>query len=370
MPQKKQDDKQEKDEVVLTEWQKRNLEFLKRKKARKEEEEKKLQDRKKAFHKESSKKQELEEQTKKEPSKKDKPPQKEKKKKEKKVASPKVKALKKASPVLILASLVMLASIFLISSFSKQGGVIVSGNAHSLSEKLLESSGIKKTDYISSLYLNHASYEANVKASSPWVKSAKLTYQFPNRFELKIKEYDVLAYTQTASGYQPVLETGARAEEINASELPKVYLIINLTDEAAIQKLNKSLSKMDKSLVKEIKTINSADSKSTSDLLSLEMQDGNTVRVPLSEIETKLPYYDKIKKTLQGTTIVDMEVGIYTTTADIEAQPAPETSESSETTNSTEQSSTETSSESVLSTETDQTATEAATTTETGAETN
>lgn len=363
MTKKKKDDKQEKEEVVLTEWQKRNIEFLKRKKAQKEEAEEKLRERKERFHRANlEEKEEGRGKSPKTAPEEEKTPKKPKKKKR---PSKKIKALKKSSPVLIVASLVMLVSLFLISPFSKQGGVTVTGNSHVLTEELLQSSGIKKTDYISSLYINHASYEAKIKASSPWVKSARLTYQFPNRFELRIKEYDVLAYTQTDSGYQPILETGARVEAINASELPEKYLVINLSDEAAIQKLNVSLSKLDKNLVKEIKTINSADSKSTTDLLSLEMHDGHMVRVPLSEIETKLPYYDKIKKTLQDATIVDMEVGIYTTTADIEAQPAPETSESSETTVSTEQSN----GESASAAESTESSTGSATSTETSDET-
>ena len=70
---------------------------------------------------------------------------------------------------------------------------------------------------------------------------------------------------------------------------------------------------MDKALISEIKVITLADSKTTPDLLNLEMQDGNTVRVPLSQIDKKLPYYDKIKGSLKDNKIVDMEVGIFAT---------------------------------------------------------
>ena len=52
------------------------------------------------------------------------------------------------------------------------------------------------------------------------------------------------------------------------------------------------------------------------------MHDGNVVRVPLSELAKKLPYYLKIKDSLPENSIVDMEVGIYATSESIEASVA------------------------------------------------
>ena len=90
------------------------------------------------------------------------------------------------------------------------------------------------------------------------------------------------------------------------------------------KKLIKAFSKLDKDLVSQIQIVSSANSSTTADLLLLEMHDGNTVRVPLSEIVEKLPYYTKIKGNLTETSIVDMEVGIYTTTETIESEAAAE----------------------------------------------
>ncbi|MFQ7524821.1 MAG: cell division protein FtsQ, partial [Streptococcus salivarius] len=59
--------------------------------------------------------------------------------------------------------------------------------------------------------------------------------------------------------------------------------------------------------------------KATSDLLTIELYDGNSIRVPLSQLTVKLPYYEKIKSQLSDGSIVDMEVGLYTTTPEVES---------------------------------------------------
>ena len=92
------------------------------------------------------------------------------------------------------------------------------------------------------------------------------------------------------------------------------------------------------------------------------MQDGNLVRVPLSEFDSKFPYYEKIKGKLQETSIVDMEVGIYTTTAAIEEEVAADKAKAKE--KATEEATSSTEGDSQTTTATEDTSTEEATTQE------
>ncbi|MFX3770132.1 cell division protein FtsQ, partial [Streptococcus suis] len=69
--------------------------------------------------------------------------------------------------------------------------------------------------------------------------------------------------------------------------------------------------KIDTGIRSAIQTINLTPSKETADLLTLNIADGNTVLVPLSEISQKLPYYTKIAAEVTVPTKIDMEVGIY-----------------------------------------------------------
>ena len=48
-------------------------------------------------------------------------------------------------------------------------------------------------DYTIKLLLDKAKYEEQIK-SNYWVESAQLVYQFPTKFTIKVKEYDIVAY--------------------------------------------------------------------------------------------------------------------------------------------------------------------------------
>lgn len=387
---KKESKTQNDEKLALTEWQKRNIEFLKKKEAEEaekkkrqeklrlertphvkkeddDEEEKDFQSEKKAdkatTNGDADEQEIVSKKEKKQKVKQAKKARKEKKKKEKKELTPLQKERRRAYPVLIVAGAVLLISLFLVTPISKQKTVTVSGTSTTTSDAVLTASGIKSSDYFFSLIFNDSAYEKSILKNDKMVKEAKIVYHFPNKFTIKVKEYDIVAYAQTDDGYQPILENGTHLDVVGASELPDTFLTINLSSESDIQKLIKAFSKLDKDLVSQIQIVSSANSSTTADLLLLEMHDGNTVRVPLSEIVEKLPYYTKIKGNLTEASIVDMEVGIYTTTETIESEAAAEkesaSSESSD--ENTESSDTESTTESSEETQTESSDTEVST---------
>lgn len=337
--QKSQKDKSEK-KSVMTEWQKRNIEFLKKKEAEKVEKKKRQEKLRlerthkkeeateedkadsKADKKLTAEEKKKAKEAKKEEAKKAKEAKKLQKLEAKKEKTPLQKAIHHALPVLITSGLVLLISIFLVTPFSKKKVVSVSGVSVASQDEVIKDSGIKASDYVFSMIFHHSTYEKNIISKNKLVKSASLKYRFPNKFDIAVKEYNIVAYAQTDDGYQPILENGTRLNVVGASELPDSFLTINLSSEKDIKTLIKAFSKLDKDLVNQIQIISSADSSTTSDLLKLEMHDGNVVRVPLSEITKKLPYYLKIKDGLPENSIVDMEVGIFATSESIEASVA------------------------------------------------
>lgn len=336
-PKKSQKAKSEK-KSALTEWQKRNIEFLKKKEAEKAEKKKRQEKlrlernpkatdtdtkaekvEEKALTAEEKKKAK---EAKKEEARKAKEAKKLQKLEVKKEKTPLQKAIHHALPVIITATVILLISIFLVTPFSKKKIITVTGTSTVNQEEVIRDSGIKTSNYLFSLIFRHSIYEKNILSKNKMVKSAKFTYRFPNKLNINVKEYSIIAYAQTDDGYQPILENGTRIGLVGASELPDSFLTINLSSEKDIQKLVKAFSKLDKDLVNQIQIVSSADSATTSDLLKLEMHDGNVVRVPLSEVAKKLPYYLKIKDSLPENSIVDMEVGIYATSESIEASVA------------------------------------------------
>lgn len=344
-PKKSQKAKSEK-KSALTEWQKRNIEFLKKKEAEKAEKKKRQEklrlERKPKATDTDTKAEKVEEkaltaeekkkakEAKKEEARKAKEAKEAKKEEAKKLQkleakkekTPLQKAIHHALPVIITATVILLISIFLVTPFSKKKIITVTGTSTVNQEEVIRDSGIKTSNYLFSLIFRHSIYEKNIISKNKMVKSAKFTYRFPNKLNINVKEYSIIAYAQTDDGYQPILENGTRIGLVGASELPDSFLTINLSSEKDIQKLVKAFSKLDKDLVNQIQIVSSADSATTSDLLKLEMHDGNVVRVPLSEVAKKLPYYLKIKDSLPENSIVDMEVGIYATSESIEASVA------------------------------------------------
>lgn len=323
---------------ALTEWQKRNIEFLKKKEAEKAEKKKRQEklrlERKPKATDTDTKAEKVEEkaltaeekkkakEVKKEEARKAKETKKLQKLEAKKEKTPLQKAIHHALPVIITATVILLISIFLVTPFSKKKIITVTGTSTVNQEEVIRDSGIKTSNYLFSLIFRHSIYEKNIISKNKMVKSAKFTYRFPNKLNINVKEYSIIAYAQTDDGYQPILENGTRIGLVGASELPDSFLTINLSSEKDIQKLVKAFSKLDKDLVNQIQIVSSADSATTSDLLKLEMHDGNVVRIPLSEVAKKLPYYLKIKDSLPENSIVDMEVGIYATSESIEASVA------------------------------------------------
>ena len=336
-PKKSQKAKSEK-KSALTEWQKRNIEFLKKKEAEKAEKKKRQEklrlERKPKATDTDTEAEKVEEKTlsaeekkkakeaKKEEARKAKEAKKLQKLEAKKEKTPLQKAIHHALPVIITSAVILLISIFLVTPFSKKKIITVTGTSTVSQEEVIRDSGIKPSNYPFLLIFHHSTYEKNIISKNKMVKSAKFTYRFPNKLNIDIKEYSIIAYAQTDDGYQPILENGTRIGLIGASELPESFLTINLSSEKDIQKLVKAFSKLDRDLVNQIQIVSSADSATTSDLLKLEMHDGNVVRVPLSELAKKLPYYLKIKDSLPENSIVDMEVGIYATSESIEASVA------------------------------------------------
>lgn len=336
-PKKSQKAKSEK-KSALTEWQKRNIEFLKKKEGEKAEKKKRQEklrlERKPKATDTDTEAEKVEEKTlsaeekkkakeaKKEEARKAKEAKKLQKLEAKKEKTPLQKAIHHALPVIITSAVILLISIFLVTPFSKKKIITVTGTSTVSQEEVIRDSGIKPSNYPFLLIFHHSTYEKNIISKNKMVKSAKFTYRFPNKLNIDIKEYSIIAYAQTDDGYQPILENGTRIGLVGASELPESFLTINLSSEKDIQKLVKAFSKLDRDLVNQIQIVSSADSATTSDLLKLEMHDGNVVRVPLSELAKKLPYYLKIKDSLPENSIVDMEVGIYATSESIEASVA------------------------------------------------
>lgn len=320
----------------LSEWQKRNQEYLKKKAeeeaALAEEKEKEKQARKEANSKllEESKKSSSESDEEasspsKEPSEKEEKFQKddpkvkeEKKKKEKpeKPAKPKIAPVHiwRAVSILVPSVLVLLLSVYLLTPLSTIKNIDVKGNSNTQADDIKQASGIQDSDYTLALLLDKETYAERIK-SNHWIESAKIDYQFPTNFTIEVKEFDIVGYYVSGEEYYPILSSGTvESTPVNRLNLPETYLTVTFNDEQQVKELITGLSTISEDIKSQIQKIELAPSKATADLLKITMLDTDEVLVPLSELSKKLPYYSKIKPQLTEPSVVDMEAGAYSYT--------------------------------------------------------
>lgn len=322
----------------LSEWQKRNQEYLKKKAeeeaALAEEKEKEKQARmgKNSKSLEESKKSssdsdqnetvpDEESSEKEEKSKKDDPKvkeEKEKKKKEKpeKPAKPKIAPVHiwRAVSILVPSVLVLLFSVYLLTPLSTIKNIEVKGNSNTQANDIKQASGIQDSDYTLALLLDKETYAQRIK-SNHWIESAKINYQFPTNFTIEVKEFDIVGYYVSGEEYYPILSSGAvESTPVNRLNLPETYLTVTFNDEQQVKELITGLSTISEDIKSQIQKIELAPSKATADLLKITMLDTDEILVPLSELSKKLPYYSKIKPQLTEPSVVDMEAGAYSYT--------------------------------------------------------
>ena len=347
MTKKKQEDQKGQETEKLSEWQKRNKEYLGKKAQEEAEKEKELAEQKKQHlpnpekldageedekpevtsDTQKAESEDLEESTSTEFSEEeqDKPLDKtdlrKKKKAERKQAKQNEKETRekiaprhvyRALPVLILSSVLLILAVYFISPYSKLKNIEVTGNKQLSKTEVLEASSIQKEDYTLTTYLSQKAHAKNIKQSNLWAEKAEITYRFPITFKIKVTEYKVVAYDYSGEQYFPVLSSGEEiANPVTKSQLPKSYIRLDFSDKAMLKKFVRQLAGISDTIKSEIQTVQHTPSKATEDLLTLMMTDGNKIIVPLSEVAKKLPYYEKIKPQLTEASIVDMEAGIF-----------------------------------------------------------
>ena len=331
----------------LSEWQKRNQEYLKKKAeeeaALAEEKEKERQARmgeesEKSEDQESETDQEDEESAKeeseekvessegdKEEEEKEESTSKEKEEQDKKLAKKATKEkpakakipglhILRALTILFPSFLLLIVSAYLLSPYATMKDIRVEGTVQTTDDDIRQASGIQDSDYTINLLLDKAKYEERIK-SNYWVESAQLVYQFPTKFTIKVKEYDIVAYYVSGESHYPILSSGQlETSAVSLVSLPETYLSVLFNDSEQIKTFVSELAQISPELKAAIQKVELAPSKVTSDLIRLTMNDSDEVLVPLSEMSKKLPYYSKIKPQLSEPSVIDMEAGIYSYT--------------------------------------------------------
>lgn len=304
----------------LSEWQKQNHEYLSKKaeekstSSEKVDEESDETEEKDSISSDETPQEDLENPEQVEDEKANTEPKKEKKvKANNKAPKPPIPSIHiwRAVTILVPSFIIFFLSIYLLSPLATMKHIEVTGTVQTSADKVKEASGIRDSDYTISLFLNKDKYADKVK-SNHWIESAKITYQFPVHFTIEVKEFEIVAYSVSGDSHYPILSSGSvESTAVNADNLPEKYISVLFNDEEQIKSLISQLNDVSPEIKQEIEKIELAPSKVTSDLLKITMYDTDEILVPLSELGKKLPYYSKIKPQLTVPSGIDMEVGIY-----------------------------------------------------------
>lgn len=220
----------------------------------------------------------------------------------------------RALTILFPSLLLLIVSAYLLSPYATMKDIRVEGTVQTTADDIRQASGIQDSDYTINLLLDKAKYEERIK-SNYWVESAQLVYQFPTKFTIKVKEYDIVAYYISGENHYPILSSGQlETSAVSLVSLPETYLSVLFNDSEQIKTFVSELAQISPELKAAIQKVELAPSKVTSDLIRLTMNDSDEVLVPLSEMSKKLPYYSKIKPQLSEPSVIDMEAGIYSYT--------------------------------------------------------
>lgn len=220
----------------------------------------------------------------------------------------------RAISILFLSLLLLVVSAYLLSPYATMKDIRVEGTVQTTDDDIRQASGIQDSDYTINLLLDKAKYEEQIK-SNYWVESAQLVYQFPIKFTIKVKEYDIVAYYVSGESHYPILSSGQlETSSVSLVSLPETYISVLFNDSEQIKTFTSELAQISPELKSAIQKVELAPSKVTSDLIRLTMNDSDEVLVPLSEMSKKLPYYSKIKPQLSEPSVIDMEAGIYSYT--------------------------------------------------------
>lgn len=219
--------------------------------------------------------------------------------------------LKKLTPLIIFFVIAFPITVFFLSPFSKLGKIEIKGNQNESNAAIVKASKLTLGESILVERKKMSQVETNLQNNFERIKTATVSYSFPNRFVIKIKEKAELAYVQENDRLRVVLADGTILDDKVETQNEDFPVIKSFKSAKQIEKLVIQYQKLSSELRGQIKLIELTPTKANSDFLTLTMADGNQVKITLEDIENKMKYYPEVASQMTEKGIVDMEAGIY-----------------------------------------------------------
>ena len=153
-------------------------------------------------------------------------------------------------------------------------------------------------------------------AENEWIKSVEVKRKFLNNVEIKLDEWQKVAYISKDGEFYPMLENGVIFNEANEVVPIDAPIFLKFDDESIRKKLLKQLAELKPEVLSLISQINANQSEADPYAITLFMNDGYEVRADANTLAEKLNYYPSIIAQIEQQEefekgIIDIEVGSY-----------------------------------------------------------
>lgn len=149
-----------------------------------------------------------------------------------------------------------------------------------------------------------------------WVKNVEVNKKWLTSVEIKVEEWQKVAYISKENGFYPILENGIIFNEISSSAPIDAPIFLAFDDNEMRERLLKELADLNPTVLSMISQINATPTESDPYAITLFMNDGYEVRAEITSLSEKLNYYPSIVAQIENAGeyekgIIDIEVGTY-----------------------------------------------------------
>lgn len=222
---------------------------------------------------------------------------------------------RKANRILIVLLILFFSLISIViyfqSSYSHVGEISIKGNEYYDSQAIILQSELSRD--VNIWTIRKADIINRVKKLTK-VKSAQVSYKFPNEIIIQIEELKTIAYILAEGKFYPLLEDGTVFKDEEISQLDADRLVLfNFEDGQALKDLVAELNKLPDEIINAISEIHHLPTEINRHHLTLFMNDGFEVRATIRDFAEKMVHYPAIVGQLDPTKkgMIDLEVGSF-----------------------------------------------------------
>jgi cell division protein FtsQ len=214
--------------------------------------------------------------------------------------------------ILIFISLcLLLASGYYISPKASICSVRVKGATQLPREQVVKASGLTAKDKVVSVMFHRQQINQRLVKHFPELAATRINFYDGNRINLILKQKKVIGYVRTGNSCHMIMsngKVGLQALPLSMIEKGKP-IFVGYNKKTSLKEDLDVFFSLPTSIQSRIKIMSGETERPTQ--IIFVMKDKNVVIGNIRTIKDKMKYYDQIKPTLKGESVIDFEIGAY-----------------------------------------------------------